>query len=245
MSVAHPSSLARLREIETSPAATAPVRRRAFAERRVVETRPSGGGQSMLDLSRREAFVSLPGCACRGCSQLRPGAASAKPGGGILAKFTRRAAWEADRQSIQARSRRCCSTRASWRARPSCGPRYRQSDLNSGHRRLFTMPRYSRRGPADRGQPGAQEPGAGCVHRAGEATAWAIRVVAVGARGGFHRHRSELKKRFALACRTFSPSAHTLSPRREAARFGRDAARRTHDIRGPLAASDMPRPTVK
>ena len=192
----------------------------------------------MLDLSRREAFVSAAVVAL--AAGVPSWALAQAPAGGGGAAWDLRdiyptdAAWEAERQAILAKipsllqyqgklGRSAAGLKAALQA---------QSDLNKRASRLYTY--ASLKADEDcphRRQPGAQATGAGRVHGAGRSD----RLGQSGAgrdrrRQGqpVHRRRSRAQEVRVRPARRPSPGRpHPVARRREVAGLGRNAACRT------------------
>ncbi len=211
----------------------------------------------MLDLSRREAFVSAAALAALAVGVPSWALAQATADGGAAAWdlaeiYPSDAAWEAERKAIQAQipsllqykgklGQSAAGLKAALQA---------QSDLNKRASRLYTY--ASLKADEDLRVAVNQErkSQAQDVFTAlGEATAWASpEIVALGAAkvNGFIAGDPGLKK-FAFGLRdVIRQAAHTLSPAEEKllASAGTPLAG-PNDIRDQLAASDIPRPTVK
>jgi len=209
----------------------------------------------MLDLSRREAFVSAAVVALAAgvpSWALAQAAGDTGPAWDLRDIYPTDAAWEADRQAIQAQipsllhyqgklGQSAAELKAALQA---------QSDLNKRASRLYTY--ASLKADEDRRVAVNQErkSQAQDVFTAlGEATSWANpEIVALGAAkvNGFIAADPGLKK-FAFGLRdVLRQASHTLSPDEEKllASAGTPLAGPS-DIRDQLAASDIPRPTVK
>lgn len=211
----------------------------------------------MLDLSRREAILSTAAISALmqgGAAAAFAQAATAAGGAAwdLREIYPTDAAWEADRQAIQAQipsllqykgklGRSAAELRVALQA---------QSDLGKRASRLYTY--ASLKADEDLRVAVNQErkSQAQDVFTAlGEATAWASpEIVALGAAkvNGFIASDPGLKK-FAFGLRdVLRQAAHTLSPAEEKllASAGTPLSG-PNDIRDQLAASDIPRPTVK
>jgi oligoendopeptidase F len=209
----------------------------------------------MLDLSRREAFVSAAVVALAAgvpSWALAQTLGDTGPAWDLRDIYPTDAAWEADRQAIQAQipsllqyqgklGQSAAELKAALQA---------QSDLNKRASRLYTY--ASLKADEDRRVAVNQErkSQAQDVFTAlGEATSWANpEIVALGAAkvNGFIAADPGLKK-FAFGLRdVLRQASHTLSPDEEKllASAGTPLAGPS-DIRDQLAASDIPRPTVK
>ncbi|MEO8548294.1 MAG: M3 family oligoendopeptidase, partial [Sphingomicrobium sp.] len=209
----------------------------------------------MLDLSRREAFVSAAVLALAAGVPSWALAQASSAGGAVWDLrdiYPTDAAWEAERKAIQAQipsllrykgklGQSAAELKAALQA---------QSDLNKRASRLYTY--ASLKADEDRRIAANQErkQQAQDVFTAlGEATSWANpELVAIGAAkvDRFIAADSGLKK-FAFGLRdVLRQASHTLSPGEEKllASAGTPLAG-PQDIRDQLAASDIPRPTVK
>ena len=209
----------------------------------------------MFDLSRREAFVSAAGVALAAgvpSWALAQVAGSSAAGWDLREIYPTDAAWEADRQAIVAQipsllqyrgklGRSAAELRAALQA---------QSDLGRRASKLYTYAALKadedlRIAPNQERKSQAQD----VFTALGEATSWANpEIVALGAAKveGFVATDPGLKK-FAFGLRdVLRQAAHTLSPDEEKllASAGTPLSG-PNDIRDQLAASDIPRPTVK
>lgn len=209
----------------------------------------------MLDLSRREAFVSAAAVA------LAAGVpswalAQATAGGGaawdLSEIYPSDAAWEVERKAILARipSLLQYKGRLGQSAAGLKAALQAQSDLNKRASRLYTYASLKadedlRVAPNQERKSQAQD----VFTSLGEATSWANpELVAIGAPKVNRLIAADpgLQK-FAFGLRdVIRQAAHTLSPAEEKllASAGTPLAG-PNDIRDQLAASDMPRPTVK
>ena len=212
----------------------------------------------MLDLSRREAILSTASIAALMQGGAAAAFAQAATAAGAAAWdlseiYPSDAAWEADRQAIQAQipsllQYKGTLGRSAGRAQDGApgAVRHRQAGFAPVH----ICVAQGGRGPPHRGQPGAQEPGAGRVHRAWRGD----RLDKPGNRRSRRRQGKRASSppipgsrnsRFGLRD-VLRQAEHTLSPAEEKllASAGTPLAG-PNDIRDQLAASDIPRPTVK
>ena len=205
----------------------------------------------MLDLSRREAFVSAGAVALAAgvptWALAQASSDSAAAAWDLREIYPTDAAWEADRKSIQAQlpsllqykgklGRSAAEMRAALQA---------QSDLTGGS--LLFPRRLKAARTCDRGQTERKSQAQDVFTARGEAPAWGHPERRVAAKvERFIAADPELKRGLPSACATSRQSAHTLSPDEEKllASAGTPLAG-PNDIRDQLAASDMPRPTVK
>jgi len=210
----------------------------------------------MIDVSRRELMVSAAAAAALagGVSSIAVAqAATSAAAWDLKDLYPSDAAWETERQALLKAiprlkaqkgtlGRSAAAMRAAFEA---------QSDINKRASRLYTY--ASLKADEDRRVSVNQErkqQGQDVFTALGEATAWTNpEVVAIGAKkvNAFIAADPVLKKRFAFALHDVLRLApHTLSSTEEAllASAGTPLAG-PQDIRDQLAASDIPRPTVK
>ncbi|MEO6256889.1 MAG: M3 family oligoendopeptidase [Sphingomicrobium sp.] len=210
----------------------------------------------MLDLSRREAFMSAAVVALAAgvpsWALAQAAAADTSAAWDLSEIYPNDAAWEADRKAIQAAIPSLLQYKG--KLGQSAGGMkaalQAQSDLNKRVSRLYTYASLKadedvRVAPNQERKQQAQD----VFTALGEATAWANpEIVALGAAkvNGFIAADPGLKK-FAFGLRDVLREApHTLSPDEEKllALAGTPLAG-PQDIRDQLTSSDMPRPTVK
>jgi len=210
----------------------------------------------MVDVSRRELMVSAAAAAALagGVSSIAVAQTATSAAAWDLSElYPSDAAWETERQALLKAiprlksqkgtlGRSAASMRAAFEA---------QSDINKRASRLYTY--ASLKADEDRRVSVNQErkqQGQDVFTALGEATAWTNpEVVAIGAKkvNAFVAADPVLRKKFAFALRDVLRLApHTLSSTEEAllASASTPLAGPT-DIRDQLAASDIPRPTVK
>ena len=210
----------------------------------------------MVEVSRRELIISSAAAAALAGGV--PGLAMAQVASSVAAwdlteLYPSDAAWETERQALLKAIPRLTAQKGTL-GRSAAAMRAAleaQSDLGKRASRLFVYASLKadedrRIAPNQERKQQAQD----VFTALGEATAWTNpEIVAIGAAkvNGFIAADPVLKKRFAFGLRdTLRLAKHTLSPSEEEllASAGTPLAG-PNDIRDQLAASDIPRPTVK